>query len=323
MSLFSLRRVRSAYPVFCWLVLFVIVALGVGGCSRESKDHSERMTIPHFDGADAFRQCVEFVKLGPKPAGTPKAEQAALYLKERLFEMGVEARLDTFADATPDGTCTFHNVMGRIPGDTNRIIIVAAHFDTKTGISGEFAGANDSGSGVGVVLGLMKAWTGAGGQGSGSPPELRAIFFDGEECRREYGPVDGLHGSRRQARQLVESGEARRVKAFVLLDMVGDRDLTVTLPRNGTPRLMSAVFEAARIEGVRERFFLCSGGILDDHQPFLDAGIPAVDLIDFWYGATEGGNEYWHTPADTLDKLDAASLDVVGRVVLRVVAGLE
>jgi glutaminyl-peptide cyclotransferase len=303
------------------LALFCMVGVFcASGCGRAPEAEPRHVPIPAFDGAAAFRECADFVKLGPKPAGTPGAEAAAVYLERRLTAMGIEARIDTFEDAVPPGTGTFRNVLGRIPGDTNRIIVIAAHYDTKTGISVDFAGANDSGSGVGVVLEAMKAMAGVRRDGGA---EIRAAFFDGEECRREYGPMDGLHGSRHLARQWVESGEARRVKAFILLDMVGDRDLTVTVPPNGTPALLEAVFGAARAEGVRDRFFLSPGGILDDHQPFLNAGIPSVDLIDFRYGSSPGGNEYWHTPADTMDKLDAASLDAVGRVVLRVMAGLE
>ncbi len=301
-------------------VLFCLMGvLCASGCGRAPEAETIEMPVPVFDGAAAFRECADFVKLGPKPAMTPSAEAAAVYLEGRLRAVGAEARIDTFEDAVPRGTGTFRNVLGSIPGDTNCVIVIAAHYDTKTGISADFAGANDSGSGVGVVLEVMRAMAGARREGGA---EIRAAFFDGEECRREYGPRDGLHGSRHLARQWVESGEAQRVKAFILVDMVGDRDLTVTLPPNGTPDLLKMVFEAARLEGVRDRFFLSPGGILDDHEPFLNAGIPSVDLIDFRYGSTPGGNEYWHTPADTMDKLDAASLDAVGRVVLRVMAML-
>ena len=309
------KRIRSGSWAV-WAVWVCAAAVGLGGCKRGGQPEASHVSIPPFDGAAAFQECSAFVNLGPKPAGTLEARRAADYLLQRMAAVGMEARIDAFDDAVPGGTGTFRNVIGRIPGDTNRLILVAAHYDTKTGISAEFSGANDSGSGVGVLLGVMRALAGKRRAGE---PEIRAIFLDGEECRREYGPVDGLHGSRRLARQLVESGEARKVKGFLLLDMVGDRDLTITLPRNGTPELMTAVFDAARAEGVRDRFSLYESGILDDHQPFLDAGMPAVDLIDFRYGATPGGNEFWHTPADTLDKLDAASLEAVGRVVMRVI----
>jgi glutaminyl-peptide cyclotransferase len=147
-------------------------------------------------------------------------------------------------------------------------------------------------------------------------------FFDGEECRRHYGPQDGLHGSRRLAKTLLDDGRALNVRAVIVLDMVGDKNLQLTLPRNGTPRLLTAVFRAAEADGARDKFSLYATEILDDHQPFFEAGMPAVDIIDYEFGSAPGKNDYWHTPADTLDKLSAASLTVVGRVVVRMLNDL-
>ncbi|MCX7006757.1 MAG: M28 family peptidase [Kiritimatiellaeota bacterium] len=161
---------------------------------------------------------------------------------------------------------------------------------------------------------LKPGWRGAA--------EFWLAFLDGEECRVEYGPHDGLHGSRHLAQQLAAAGRTNDVRAVILLDMIGDRDLSVTLPPNGDARLTALVLDAATAEGARAKFGLAPGGILDDHQPFLDAGMPAVDLIDFLYGSAPGLNDYWHTAADTPDKLSAESLQTIGRVVLRVLAAL-
>ncbi len=300
-------------------VIFVLAAILAGGCRRQDPAVEAQVAPIPFSGAEAFAECEAFVKLGPKPAGSEGSRLAAEYLRNRLQEIGVESTVTEFEDAAPGGKAVFRNVTGRLPGNPGRIVILAAHYDTKTGISESFVGANDSGSGVGLLLGLAKALK--NGRPAGFP-EVRFVFFDGEECRRAYGPSDGLHGSRRMARDLRASGEWRRVRAVILLDMVGDRHLNVTIPRNGTPDLIRRVLEAARMEGVRGEFGLNSGQILDDHQPFLDAGMPAVDLIDFEYGPVRGSHEYWHTDADTLDKLDPLSLEKVGRVVLRVLRGL-
>jgi len=110
---------------------------------------------------------------------------------------------------------------------------------------------------------------------------------------------------------------------MILLDMVGDRDLTVTVAPNGTPRLISLAFQAAHAEGVRKRFRLYPNPIGDDHVPFLQADIPAVDLIDFEYGSVPGAHDYWHSAEDTLDKLSPESLATVGRVTLRMVYSLS
>ena len=270
-------------------------------------------SVSALTGDSAFRVVKSFVALGPKVPGTEGARKAATHLIDRLSALGLKAERDEFTDATPGGTGTFVNVTATVPGKKSGLVILAAHWDTKSGIDG-FVGANDSGTGVGLLLALAPILKAGAGQG----PSVMLVFLDGEECRVNYTPTDGLNGSRHLARSLVASGRAREVRAMILLDMVGDRNLNVAIPRNGTPELMSAVFKAAEDGGVREKFSLARMEILDDHQPFLDAGIPAIDLIDFDYGSAPGLNDYWHTPADTLDKLSPASLEIVGRVVLRV-----
>lgn len=259
-----------------------------------------------------------FLAVGARDGGTPGGERAATYLAGRLASIGVSAHVDTFTDNTPDGPRTFRNVIARLPGVSTSIVVLVAHYDTKSGIAG-FQGANDSGSGVGLLLALARRYR----EAPPPHPSVWLAFVDGEECRREYGPHDGLHGSRRLARALVEEGLTGRVLAVVVVDMIGDKDLGVTLPRNGTYALMAKVFAAAEAEGCRRLFALHAGSVLDDHQPFLDAGMPAVDLIDFEYGSAPGRNDYWHTADDTLDKLSVESLGAVGRVVIRLVNALE
>ena len=264
-------------------------------------------------GERAFEEVRRFLAVGPRDAGTPGAEKAAQYLLERLQALGVEAQIESFDDMTPRGTATFRNVVGRVPGRGEGFVILAGHYDTQGGLGEGFEGANDSGSSTGVLLHLAELLAAAGPR----PFEVRVVFFDGEEAMVRYGPQDGLHGSRHMAQALRATGEAEAVRAVVVLDMIGDRDLNVTIPRNGTSGLMAAFFEAARAEGVRPLFSLYPHAIGDDHDPFLNHGMPAIDLIDFFYGRAPGRNDYWHTAEDRLDKLSPESLSVIGRVVLR------
>lgn len=300
-----------------WIALFPFLSLLASCAPREEPPVRPAYEVSALKGDVALREVGQFLDVGPRVAGTDGARKAALYLKERLAAIGLAVEVDEFQDRTPEGSNTFRNVMATVPGNKPGRVILAAHYDIKSGID-SFAGANDSGSGVGLLLALapiLKA-------GPAGGPSVSIVFLDGEECRVNYGPDDGLHGSRHLAAKLAASGQARTVQAFILLDMVGDGDLTVTIPRNGTPALIAAVFKAAEEGGVRARFSFAERPILDDHQPFLDAGIPAVDLIDFLYGSAAGLNDYWHTPADTLDKVSAGSLEIVGQVVLRVLNGL-
>ena len=136
---------------------------------------------------------------------------------------------------------------------------------------------------------------------------------------QSYGPNDGLQGSRHHAKRLVKEGLASNVLGVIVLDMVGDKDLTVTLPRNGSPELMAAVMQGAHAVGAREKFSLHKFEVGDDHVPFLEAGMPAVDIIDFDFGSAPGLNDYWHTAQDTVDKLSDQTLGIVGQVTIHVI----
>lgn len=296
--------------------------LGVAGCGRSAPEEpaaaEPAAAAPvAVDGARALEEVRKFVALGPRDAGTPGAEKAARYLRGRLEELGVEAEIQEFTESSPLGPETvFRNVLGRIPGKSGKMILFGSHYDTKAGMPEGFEGANDSGSSTGLLLELARGFAQAG------PPEMeiRFAFFDGEESRVAYGPRDGFHGSGHLARTMAADGSLTNVAAMILLDMVGDRDLTVTIPRNSTPWLAALAFAAARAEGTRRHFQLHSASIGDDHEAFYRRGVPAVNLIDFEYGSAPGKNDYWHTAEDTLDKLSAESLEIVGRVAARMAA---
>ncbi len=310
----------STLPVF----IIAAFALAFSGCTPAAVQETaaaDPLTtwLAAFSEQRAYDEAAAFVRLGPKTPGAPEMETIAAYLHDRLEDAGVQAFIQTFEDATPDGQKTFHNILARIPAAAADapLLLLAAHYDTKTGIT-PFEGANDSGSGTGLLIELARTLAAA----APHPVEFRFALFDGEECLRDYGPQDGFHGSRHLAAQMETAGELPRLAAMVLLDMVGDKHLTITIPRNSTPRLVSLAFAAARDEQARDAFRLLDGAIGDDHVPFLLRGVPAIDLIDFQYGSAPGLNDYWHTPEDTLDKLSAESLGTVGRVTLRLLASL-
>lgn len=295
-----------------WLGLVLLVA----GCARPDRVAAPRRPLEPalFDGERALYEVHRLVALGPREATTPGAERAARHIEARLRELGVEAELDTFTNRTPRGDRTFHNVIGRVPGSRPGLIILGSHFDTKSGIAPDFQGANDSGSSTGTLLELARVLAAHGSPG----PEIHLVFFDGEEAMDYYSEIDGLHGSRHHAQRMVDEGRASEVRAMILLDMMGDRDLTITIPRNVTRELAIALLRAADGEGQREKFGLFPFEIGDDHEPFLRRGMPALNIIDFQYGSGPGRNDYWHTRLDTLDKISADSLGLIGRVTIRI-----
>jgi len=269
-------------------------------------------------GQKALERVREFLRISPRDAGTEGAAAAATFLAEELRKIGLRTEIDEFQDATPVGRRKFRNVTGHIAGTSDDVIILASHYDTKTGIGAGFQGANDSGSSTGLLLELASLLK----KGPRPANDIVIAFLDGEEAMQYYSDNDGLHGSRRMAKGLSVSGAGKKVMAVIVLDMIGDSDLEVTLPLNSTLSLCSRIFAAAHEHGVRSRFSMSRSAVLDDHVPFLDAGMPAVDIIDFTYGSAPGLNDYWHTPADTIDKLSAASLETTGRVVVSLVNSL-
>ena len=309
------RNIRCSTPIL--VAMLVSAACLLCACHDTQKPAAPPLNTTLLDGQRALGEVRAFVALGARDSGTLGAVGAAEYLQRRLARIGIAGEMDTFTNDTPQGRLVFRNVVGTLTGRADCVVILASHYDTKTGIGDGFVGANDGGSSTGLLLELGRVL--ASLQGA---PTVILAFFDGEECRVTYGPHDGLHGSRRCVEWLRARGRLRDVRAVILLDMIGDADLNVMIPRNSSPELTSLAFTAARAEGVRDRFGLHGGSVLDDHVPFLEAGVPAIDLIDFEYGSAPGRNDFWHTTQDTLDKLSADSLQTVGRVVLRMVGAI-
>ena len=293
-------------------VLFLpFLLLALAGCREE-----KRVELPPFDGQRAYREVEALVATSPRDAGTTNGWKTARYIFQRLESFGIDAKIETFTDHTPDGKKTMHNVIGRIPGKSDHWIILGSHFDTMPGIA-NFQGANDSGSSTGILLELARLLA-----ASKTVPEVGILFafFDGEEGIADYIPGDGLHGSRHLAEALVRSGQAQKVDAMILLDMVGDADLHITIPRNSSNKLVKEVLHAAHATGNRKFFSLSRNmAITDDHVPFLEAGIPAIDLIDFRFGSAPGLNDYWHTDQDNLQHISPESLETTGTVVLQLI----
>jgi glutaminyl-peptide cyclotransferase len=308
MEKLSIERILMHNPILFSLTCAILLPL-VSGCRPEQLASD----FPEFDGQKAFAEVEALVQFSPRDAGTPEGWKAAKHIFQRLETYGVDADMDTFTDRTPDGEKTMINVIGMLPGKTDEWIILGSHFDTMPGID-DFQGANDSGSSTGILLELARMLG-----DSGIVPDLGIMlaFFDGEEGIAGYIPGDGLHGSRRMARQLVASGDHKKIKAMILLDMVGDKDLKITIPNNSARDLVQETLTAAHALGYRDHFTLSRSIITDDHVPFLEIGIPAIDLIDFKYGSEPGLNDHWHTEADHLENISAESLGISGSVTLQ------
>ncbi len=271
------------------------------------------------DADFAWRMAEQAVAAGPRHSGSEGAQRSAEWMTEELKKhTRFTIRAVTFEEETPAGRIAFCNLVAELAGTSPKFVVVGAHYDTKhlPELAGDYLGANDGASGTAALLAMIQALNQAQ---TPLPFGVRFVFFDGEECRRNYASNDGLHGSRHYVRSLRESGELADCRAMLLLDMIGSRDSTITFPKNSDPDLRKLALEEAAKRGHRNRFADYSGGILDDDLPFLAAGIPALNFIGFRYGPD---NSYWHTAEDTLDKLSPQSLKIAADVALAVLLRL-
>ena len=214
-----------------------------------------------------------------------------------------------FEADTPHGRLQLANVIAVVPGVRRDVILLGGHYDTKYFKEFRFVGANDGGSSAALLLELTRCLAAA-------PREYTywVVWFDGEEARVSWTATDSLYGSRRLAADLARAG--RLPRAMVLVDMIGDRDLGILRDTYSTPWLTELMWATAARLGHGRHFLRTTMAVEDDHAPFLNAGVPAVLLIDFDYPP-------WHTADDTLDKVSAQSLAIVGDVVLGALPGIE
>lgn len=271
-----------------------------------------------FSGEKALAEVQKQIDLGPRPSGSAAIEKARQHIVSALTAYGWEAERQEF-DETPvpgRGSIRFVNIIARFPvtpgqpaARTPQQVIIGSHYDTKLMSGVRFIGANDAGSSTGALLELARVLATEPTFAS----RIELVFFDGEEAVEEFSdPVlgpDGLVGSRFYAKTIRD--RARQYRFALVWDMIGDKNLTITLPADTPKNLAGSLFTAAEQLGFRKHFGFFPQSIIDDHVPIArSARIPAMDIIDFDYPP-------WHTGGDTADKLSAASLEIVGRVTLK------
>jgi glutaminyl-peptide cyclotransferase len=298
----------------------------------EGEDKTKKTTA--FDGERAFNHVKAQVEIGPRPPGSPAIEKTREYIVRELKSYGLKTTLDEFTDNTPHGKVKFKNIIAELPGESPNVIIIGSHYDTKPFKEFTFVGANDGGSSTGAALEIarvMAAENRAGNQNAGQKRRFTYwfVFFDGEEAfchdwSECLNGKDNTYGSRHMVERLKKEKQLSRIKAMILLDMIGDKDLTIPREEGSSQWLVEAIWSTARQLGYTKEFpdrpFSVGD---DDHMPFLRAGVPAVDIIDFEYGSSPEDNDYWHTKEDTLDKISPRSLKIVGDVTLLSLPSIE
>jgi glutaminyl-peptide cyclotransferase len=276
-----------------------------------------------FDGQRAFEHVRKQVEFGARPAGSEELARAREYITGELKSYGLNVKTDEWSPKTPVGVRKMVNVTAELPGESSDVIIISSHYDTKLFKEFQFVGADDGGSSTGALMELARVLA-----TSGQKPRFTYwfVFFDGEEafcfdweqCRNGSEP-DNTYGSRHFVEQLKAKSEVKRVRAMILLDMIGYKELAFGRDDDMSTRwLVDAIWDTAREIGHGQQFLEMNEGVGgDDHEPFLKAGIDSVDIIQL------ADYPYWHKPGDTLDKISPESLKTVGDVVLASLPRIE
>jgi peptidase M28-like protein len=332
---------RSFYWLAASLVLFGVL---LAGCNRTGQDKPSEQVVmgdvpsggstsarwqpvaadfiipkgaapaPRVDGKRAMQYVRETVEFGSRPIGSAAHHKLEAYIHQKLGQVVVTD--DAFTAQTAAGPFPIRNIIAKFPGKKDGIVIVAGHYDTNLPLPKSYVGANDGGSSTGLLLELADVLRGRQLEGY----SVWLVWLDGEEATVHWTDTDSLYGSRHLAQLWQQDGTAKKIKAFLLLDMVGDADLNIDRDLNSTVWLEDLVKDAATRLGYQSHFFARQIAVEDDHLPFAKLGVPVADLIDFDYGYD---NVFWHTPQDTLDKLSPNSLQIVGDTVLETIRALD
>ena len=285
--------------------LALLTLVGVLGASAV---HAQ---TPAFDSSKAWEHLRQQLNIGPRPSGSPANVKTRDYIKAQLTALGIKPVEQPFEGATPLGRVKMVNIIGTIPGKSADRIILASHFDTKLFKNSRFVGASDGASSTAALLELARVL-----KGRRNLYTMELQFLDGEEAVIEWAGNDHTYGSRYYVASAQRDGSIGSLKALVLLDMIGDKELDIRRDANSTPWLTDIVWAAAQRLGHRGVFLNDLTAIEDDHLPFLRANVPSVDIIDLNYPA-------WHTAQDDLDHVSAKSLQIVGDVVMAALPDIE
>lgn len=268
-----------------------------------------------FDGAKAYDHVAKLVSFGPRPPASEGIHRSQDYIISQLKSFGCEVDQDDFHASTPKGDIAMKNIIAKAPGTGQGIILLLTHYDTLSSVQ-NFVGAEDSASSTGMMLEMARQLCGKKG-----PNSVWIAFLDGEEAFVDWNQNnDHTYGSRELAARMALSGDLKRVKAVILADMIGQYNLSVQRQSDSPKWLNDLVWKTAARLGYKDVFVSQETQTSDDHDPFLERGVPALDIIDLNDYISAG---YWHTTQDTLDKVSPRSVAMVGYVILESVDELQ
>jgi Zn-dependent M28 family amino/carboxypeptidase len=277
----------------------------------------------HFDGYKAYEYARQFAAIGPRWPTGPGHVKAEAFIRAHFQREHAQVEEDTFTASTPIGAVAMRNFIVRIPGKKPGTIVLGTHYETNYPLRNiNFVGANDGAATTGLLMAIGDQLNAQVAKSPGKKLDgysVWLVFFDGEEaiqCLQCWSDSDSTYGSRHLAAKWSHDGTLRHIKAFMLADMIGDKDLNIQRDLNSNGPLISLVAQAAKKFGYQRYFFQRDAAIEDDHLAFVARNVPSIDIIDLDYGP---GNSYHHTAQDTMDKISALSLMISGDVFMETI----
>jgi len=271
--------------------------------------------LPHIDSKRAFQYTREVTAFGPRYMGSENHKKLERYILDHL--KGDQVEDDAFTADTVEGKFPVRNIIAKFPGKKDGIVVILGHYDTNYPLRNTgYVGANDGGSSTAILLEYANQLRGKKRDGY----SVWLVWTDGEEAVQKWSDTDSLYGTRHLAEKWEKDGTLKRIKALMVMDMIGDADLNIDRSTNGAPWLLDLIYAAAERGGYQSHFYARQGGIEDDHLPFVKRGVPSADVIDLDYGYN---NVFHHTPQDTMDKLSPKSLEIVGDTILETIHMLD
>jgi glutaminyl-peptide cyclotransferase len=271
--------------------------------------------LPHIDSKRAFEYTREVAAFGERYMGNENHKKLERYIVDHL--KGDQVEDDAFIAETVEGKFPVRNIIAKFPGTKEGIIVILGHYDTNYYLRNTgYVGANDGGSSTAILLEFANQLRGKRRDGY----SVWLVWTDGEEAVKSWSDTDSLYGTRHLAEKWETDGTLKKIKALMVMDMIGDADLDIVRTTNSTAWLLDLIYSAAERGGNQSHFYATQGPIEDDHLPFVKRGVPSADVIDLNYGYN---NVFHHTPQDTMDKVSAKSLGIVGDTILETIQMLD
>lgn len=289
-------------------------AAATGPAAPESAP-ADSTPLPQIDAKRAFEYTREVTAFGARYIGSENHKKLERYILDHL--KGDQVEDDAFIADTVEGKFPVRNIIAKFPGKKDGIIAILGHYDTNYPLRNTgYVGANDGGSSTAILLEFANQLRGKTRDGY----SVWLIWTDGEEAVRQWSDTDSDYGSRHLAEKWEKDGTLKKIKALIVVDMIGDADLDIQRVTNSTPWLLDLIYQAAERGGYQSHFYAQEMPVEDDHLPFVRRGVPSADVIDLDYGYN---NVFHHTPQDTMDKLSPQSLEIVGNTILETIRLLD